>query len=100
MSDTSNMGAAAEGAPKSAGDGNAKVDGLVVRMLVRAIWMQEWMLANPEGTPDARKAAWKDAREATMEKNLKLYRRAVRALAFSGVTINLSDEALDGGDTA
>jgi hypothetical protein len=89
MSDVSNIGPAAKGAPTP---GEDKVDGLVVRMLVRAIWMQEWMLANPEGTPEARKAAWKDAREATMEKNLRLYRRAIRALSFSGVTINLSDE--------
>ena len=100
MSDTSNMGAAAEGAPKSAGDGNAKVDGQIVRMLVRAIWMQEWMLANPEGTAGCAQGRLEGRREATMEKNLKPYRRAVRALAFSGVTINLSDEAPDGDDTA
>ena len=100
MSDVSNIDTAPAGAPGSGADGSAKVDGLVVRMLIRAVWMQEWMLANPESTPETRKAAWKDAREATMEKNLKIYRRAIRALAFSGVTISLNEEALNEADAS
>ena len=68
-------------------------DGQIGRMLVRAIWAQEWSLANPDGTGEARKAAWKEARAAVMEKNLKSYRRAVASLTRSGVTMTLSAEA-------
>lgn len=81
----------AKGAAKPAGEGNARMNGLVGRMLVRAIWHQEWTLANPDAKGEARKAAWKEAREAVMDKNLKSYRRAVGSLVRSGVTISLDE---------
>ena len=81
------------GGKKAAGEGNGGIDGQIGRMLVRAIWVQEWSLANPDGKGEARKAAWKDARAAVMEKNLKTYRRAVGSLTRSGVTMTLSAEA-------
>jgi hypothetical protein len=102
MSEASNTDTSAEEntAQKSGEGANAKIDGLAVRMLVRAIWVQEWMLANPEGTAEARKDAWKVARDAVMAKNLKLYRRAAKALTFSGVTISLNEDGLNEGDNA
>ena len=85
----------AKGAAGPAADGNAQMNGLVGRMLVRAIWTQEWILANPEATIEARKAAWKDTREATMNKNLKTYHRALGVLTRSGVVISLSGDLAD-----
>ncbi len=82
------------------GDGKGKVEGQIGRMLVRAIWAQEWSLANPEGKGEDRKAAWKDAREAAMEKNLKTYRRAINTLTRGGVTMTLSEVAAKAGEDA
>ena len=103
MSDVSDMAAGAKGRGgkgaggagkgKAGGEGNAKVEGQIGRMLVRAIWGQEWSAANPDGKGEDRKAAWKDAREAALEKNLKTYRRALNALTRSGVVMTLSDDA-------
>ena len=56
---------------------DATVEGQIGRMLVRVIWAQEWSAANPEAKADERKAAWKDARNDAMDKNLKAYRRAL-----------------------
>ena len=81
---------------KPGGVGKAGVEGMIGRMLVRAIWAQEWILANPEGKPEERKAAWKAEREAAIEKNLKTYRRALNVLTRLGVTITLSDADQDG----
>ncbi len=80
-------------ARKAAAEENSGADGQIGRMLVRAIWVQEWSAANPDGKGEARKAAWKAARSAAMEKNLKTYRRAIASLARSGVSLTLSDEA-------
>ena len=91
-------GAKAVGGAKAAGagkgnkaagagaDGAPKVEGQIGRMLVRAIWAQEWTLANPDAKGEQRKVAWKDAREGAMERNLKSYRRALNSLTRSGVT--------------
>ena len=92
-------GARAAGMGKSAGGaGNPKAEGQIGRMLVRAIWAQEWSLANPDGQGDQRKAAWKEVREAAMEKNLKTYRRALNSLSRSGVTMVLSESGDDDTD--
>ena len=86
------MKPAGEGAAKGEGAtdaGNAKSEGQIGRMLVRAIWGQEWALANPDGTGEDRKAAWLAARDGALEKNLKTYRRALSSLTRSGVTMTL-----------
>jgi hypothetical protein len=90
-----NKGNKGKNKPRKAGaaEKNSGADGQIGRMLVRAIWAQEWSAANPGGKGEARKAAWKDARSAMMEKNLKSYRRAMASLKRSGVTMTLSAEA-------
>lgn len=101
MDEATEAGAKAKGKKKDKGAASGESsnsNGQVGRMLVRAIWVQEWSLANPDGKGEARKAAWKDARSAEMEKNLKSYRRAVASLARSGVTMTLSDEAVAKSD--
>lgn len=101
MSDTTEVGAKAKGkkaAKKTNSEGKSNIDAQIGRMLVRAVWSQEWSAANPDATGEARKAAWKDARSGAMEKNLKTYRRAIALLKRTGVTITLSDEAAAGGD--
>lgn len=70
-----------------AGQEKAKVEGQVARLLVRAIWLQEWNRSNPEGKPEERREAWKVARTGAMEQNLKAYRRALSVLGRTGVTI-------------
>ena len=87
---------AGEGAAKGVGPtgaGNAKSEGQIGRMLVRAIWAQEWILANPDGNAEDRKAAWLAARDGALEKNLKTYRRALNSLTRSGVTMTLGAAA-------
>lgn len=85
---------AGEGAAKGVGPtGNAKSEGQIGRMLVRAIWAQEWILANPDGKAEDRKAAWLAARDGALEKNLKTYRRALNSLTRSGVTMTLGAAA-------
>ncbi len=73
--------------------GEAAVEGQVGRMLVRAIWAQEWSVAHPDGKAEERKAAWKDARAGAIEKNLKTYRRAVSSLTRSGVVMSITPAA-------
>ncbi len=95
------VGGEGKGKNKAAGEGKGKVEGQIGRMLVRAIWAQEWVLANPDAQGEQRKAAWKDGREAAIERNLKTYRRAINALSRSGVTMTLSEtvaKASDEGD--
>ena len=91
--------AKAGGGKGRAGGADSSVEAQVGRMLVRAIWAQDWSAANPDGKPEARKAAWKDARAAAIEKNHKLYSRAVAALMRSGVVISVP-AAADMGDDA
>ena len=85
--------ARAKGAKKPGKAEDASVEGQVGRMLVRAIWAQEWTLANPEGKPEDRKAAWKDARTVQLEQRLKMYRRALTALTRSGVMMSINPVA-------
>ena len=95
MSEAVKFGAGARSGANPGTDANVQMNGLVGRMLVRAVWHQEWILANPEGTAETRKAAWKDARDGSMDKNLKAYRRAIGVLRRSGVMISLSDDVAD-----
>lgn len=96
MDEATEVGGKAEGkkkTKKAEGAENSGSNGQLGRMLVRAIWVQEWSLANPDGKGNARKAAWKEAKSAAMEKNLKSYRRAIASLGRSGVSMTLSAEA-------
>ena len=104
MDDATEVGPKGKGkknANKTNAEGKSNVDAQIGRMMVRAVWSQEWSAANPDATGEDRKAAWKDARSGAMEKSLKTYRRAIAQLKRTGVTITLSDEAAaatDGDD--
>lgn len=93
-------GKGGKGKGKGAKGDDASVEGQIGRMLVRAIWAQEWSAANPEGKPEERKAAWKGARNDALDKNLKAYRRALTAMGRSGVVMSMSPDAAeaDGND--
>ena len=106
MNEMTEAGGKAKGGRGKGGRGkggkaeDATVEGQIGRMLVRVIWAQEWSTANPEAKADERKAAWKDARNDAMDKNLKAYRRALTALARSGVVMSMAPDAVkaDGSD--
>ena len=107
MNEMTESGAKArnKGAKKPGKAEDASVEGQVGRMLVRAIWAQEWSVANPDAKPEERKAAWKDNRAAMMELHLKPYRRALTALTRSGVMLTMNPAAAaaageDAGDDA
>ena len=100
MNETTEVGAKAKGkkAAKKAEAATPGVDGQIGRMLVRAIWAQEWMTANPEAKPEERKAAWKEGRAAAMEKNLKAYRRALNAMTRSGLVMSISPDLTEASE--
>ncbi len=75
-------------AKKVAGGGPETLDAQIGRLLVRALWTQAWVKANPDATPEGRKAAWLAARESAMKSNLQACRRAVGALQRYGVTMS------------
>lgn len=52
-------------------------------MLGRSLWLQKFKAANPDATPEARKAAWEEVKET--EK--KAARSALRKLERSGLRI-------------
>ncbi len=83
---------------KGNADNSPTIEGQIGRMLVRAIWAQEWVAAHPDAKPEERKAAWKAGRAEVIEKNLKLYRRALNSLTRSGVTMTLSETATEDDD--
>lgn len=82
-----------KGGKKGGAEGDASGDGQIARMLVRAIWAQEYSAANPDSKPEDRKAAWKETRAAQVEKNLKTYRRAIAALKRAGIVMTMSEAA-------
>jgi hypothetical protein len=65
----------------------------IARMLVRALWQQEWTAANPDKTPAERGAAWKEIRQARNEAELKGLRRALMTLKRAGVTMTVTERA-------
>jgi hypothetical protein len=71
--------------------GEASVMGQIARLLVKAIWVQEYSAANPESTTEQRQAAWKAARETAIPKNLKTYRKALNQLTRAGVVMSVSE---------
>ena len=83
---------------KAAGDAPKNPEVLIARMLVRALWQQDWVAANPDGKAPERKTAWKEARQARMEQQLKSARKALATLQRLGVTMTLSPKAATGDD--
>lgn len=65
----------------------------IARMMVRALWQQEWTAENPDKTPAEKGAAWKEVRTARLESELKKIRRALMAVKKSGVTMVVSEKA-------
>lgn len=74
-------------------DPTQQADRQILRLLVRAMWQQEWSAANPEGKAKDRAAAWKEVRAAETKARMKGYRKALIALRKSGVEITLSPAA-------
>lgn len=62
-----------------------KGDGAIVKVVARALWTPQWRAANPEGTPEARRAAWQEARGEETKKARKL----IKSLENSGVTLTM-----------
>ncbi|MGV8988572.1 MAG: hypothetical protein ACOH2H_20095 [Cypionkella sp.] len=85
-------------APKTRGKGKGKSDisvppgpeSQVARLIIRALWQQEWAAANPGGKPAERTAAWKLARQARFEAELKKIRRALMSLKRDGVAMTIT----------
>lgn len=61
----------------------------LARLLLRAVWMQQWIAVNPDASHDQRMAAWQEAREQVFESNLPTYRKALTVLRRIGVTMAL-----------
>ena len=88
----------AKGKGKAAGDAPKNTEVLIARMLERALWQQDWAAANPDGKAPDLKTAWKEARQARMEQQLKSARKALATLQRMGVTMTLSPKAATGDD--
>lgn len=80
---------------KGSGDPSKNADMMIARMMVRALWQQDWSAVNPDAKAPDRKAAWKDARLAQMEKQLKPVRKALATMQRLGVTMTLSPKSAD-----
>lgn len=104
MNEMTEAGEKAKGGKGKGGKGkatkgdDATVEGQIGRMLVRAIWAQEWIAAHPDAKPEDRKAAWKEGRNDALEKNLKSYRRALSTLTRSGVIMSIAPDAATEAD--
>jgi hypothetical protein len=85
-------------------DASLNIDRQIARLMVRAIWQQEWSAANPEATPKDRAAAWKEVRATENQARIKTYRKAIVAMRKAGVEISLilaePDAAEDEGEDA
>lgn len=77
---------AAEGIPKGP-------ELQIARMLIRALWQQEWNAANPDKTAAERTAAWKEARQARNEADLRGMRRALMTIKRAGVAMTITERA-------
>lgn len=71
----------------------------IARMMVRALWQQEWAAANPNKTAADKGAAWKEIRTARLEAELKKLRRALLSVKKSGVTMTVSEKAAKVADS-
>lgn len=65
----------------------------IARMLVRALWAQESIAAEPELSQAERSAKWKEVRQARNEAELKKIRRALVTLKRAGVVMTLPEKA-------
>jgi len=81
--------------PTEETDAKANPDRQIARLMVRALWQQEWSAANPEASPKDRAAAWKEVRAAETQARIKGYRKAIVALRKAGVEISLSAAVAD-----
>lgn len=63
----------------------------IARILIRALWEQEWSAAHPEGTVKERKAAWKAVRKEETSAKGKTFRRALQSLKAAGVQFILPE---------
>ena len=68
--DSSSDAKAVKAAARAAKNQNAGPDDTlqISRMLVRAIWAQEWSATNPDAGAEARKAAWVRSEERRVGK--------------------------------
>lgn len=69
----------------------------LARLLLRAVWTQQWIAANPDASKDQRVAAWQEAREQVLKSNLPTYRKALTVLRRTGVTMALPARAAGAG---
>lgn len=65
----------------------------IARMMVRALWQQEWSAANPDKQATDRAAAWKEIRAERLDAELKKLRRALINVKKQGVTMTVSEKA-------
>lgn len=65
----------------------------IAKLLVRALWTEDWKANNPKGTGAERMAAWKEARTEQFAAHTKTFRRALLALKKSGVEMTLTPKA-------
>lgn len=96
-------GGNAKGTGKGGGKGQAALtpaETQIARMLVRALWAQESIAANPDQSPAERAAQWKEVRQARNEAELKKVRRALLTLKKSGVVMSLTEKAEMAEDAA
>jgi hypothetical protein len=87
---------------KAGGNGKAKAAGVppgpetqIARLIIRALWQQEWNAANPGSTPAARTEAWKAVRGERMEADLKKVRMALMSLRRDGVAMTIAPKTAD-----
>lgn len=86
---------------KAEGEGTGKNPAIhIAQLVVRALWMQDFIAAHPKCTAQERNAAWKDARAATQENQFKRVRRALANLSRVGMQITLTGRAKAGEDAA
>ncbi|NBZ87369.1 hypothetical protein [Stagnihabitans tardus] len=65
----------------------------IAKLLVRALWIEDWKTNNPKGTSAERVAAWKEARAEQFATHSKTFRKALLALKKSGVEMTLTPKA-------
>lgn len=87
------VGGKAGGQNKADGAAPKSPELQVARLVLRALWRQEWTAANPDKKAAERTTAWKEARQAHYEAELKKMRRALVAVKRDGVTLLVSEKA-------
>jgi hypothetical protein len=99
-------GATGKGGSGKAGKKAVNVTGhdtQVSRLMVRAIWQQQWTDANPGKTAAERGAAWKEERQALIDTDAQKMRRVLATLKRFGVTVTYTpkeDKVAEGADDA